>query len=179
VLQKEGEEKMKKRQNKNEKRLHGKFLAVPLILLLLFLSVSIGVYAWWDSKRAEKNIEVDVGESVTLNMSDATLDIAEDEFLVPQGALLGPKDKTVINATFNLTIDKLLASDATVNVTLVNPDPELLVVDYTLDPADGKINSTNPVTLTVTIRLVNDAETIDYSAIKNSTKDIQVIVFIE
>jgi hypothetical protein len=137
------------------------------------------VYAWWDSKRAEKNIEVDVGESVTLNMSDATLDIADDEFLVPQGALLGPKDKTVINATFNLTIDKLLASDATVNVTLVNPDPELLVVDYTLDPADGKINSTNPVTLTVTIRLVNDAETIDYSAIKNSTKDIQVIVFIE
>jgi hypothetical protein len=170
---------MKKRQNKNEKRLHGKFLAVPLILLFLFLSASIGVYAWWDSKRAEKNIEVDVGESVTLNMSDATLDIAEDEFLVPQGALLGPKDKTVINATFNLTIDKLLASDATVNVTLVNPDTELLVVDYTLDPADGKINSTNPVTLTVTIRLVNDAETIDYSAIKNSTKDIQVIVFIE
>ena len=169
---------MKKRQNKNEKRSYKSFLIIPLTLLLL-LSASFGVYAWWDSKRAEKNIEVNVGESVTLNMSDATLDIAEDEFLVPQGALLGPKDKTVINATFNLTIDKLLASDATVNVTLVNPDPELLVVDYTLDPADGKINSTNPVTLTVTIRLVNDAETIDYSAIKNSTKDIQVIVFIE
>jgi hypothetical protein len=162
-----------------EKNFHfRKLILAALLLFISFVSLVGATWAYWDSKRAEKNIEVDVGESVTLNMSDATLDIAEDEFLVPQGALLGPKDKTVINATFNLTIDKLLASDATVNVTLVNPDPELLAVYYTLDPADRKINSTNPVTLTVTIRLVNDAEAIDYSAIKNSTKNIQVIVFI-
>ena len=169
---------MNKKQNKNKKRSYKSFLVIPLTLLL-FLSASFGVYAWWDSKRAEKDIEVNVGESVTLSMSDAILDIAVDEFLVPQGALLGPKDKTVINATFNLTIDKLLASDATVNVTLVNPDDDLFVLDYVLDPVDGQINSAKPVTLTVTIRLVNDALDVDYSVIKSSTKNIQVIVFIE
>ncbi|HHX32574.1 MAG TPA: hypothetical protein GX712_08295 [Bacteroidales bacterium] len=177
MLQKEGEEKMKKRQNKNEKRSYKSFLIIPLTLLLL-LSASVGVYAWWDSRRAEKSIEVDVGKSVTLTMSDATLDIAAYEFLVPEGALLGPDDETVINATFNLTIDKELENAATVNVTLINPKDDLFVLDYELS-GDGKINKNNPVTLTVTIKLVNDAEAIDYSTIKNSTKYIQVIVFIE
>lgn len=175
---------MNKRQNKNEKRSYAKFLAVPLILLL-FLSTSFGVYAWWDSRRAEKYIKVDVGESVTLNMSDADLGSDAGKRLVPQGALKGSNDIYVINATFNLTIDKQLAEDATVNVTFGNLDTTLLVVEHTLDPADpadpadGKINKNKPVTLTVTIKLADDAEATDYTAIKNSIKNIQVVVFIE
>lgn len=169
---------MNKRQNKNKRRLYKSFLIIPLTLLLL-LSASFGVYAWWDSRRAQKNIKVDVGESVTLTMSGANLGDAAGKSLVPQGALLGPNDITVIIATFNLTIDKQLANDATVKVTLVNPDNNLFVLDYELNPGDGKINFEKPVNLTVSIRLVDNARTIDYDDIKGEIKNIKVIVFIE
>lgn len=148
---------------------------ITLLTLLLCVSLAIGAYAWWDFTTKDDSTDISVGDYVTLTLSDGVLSPA-DKNLVPEGALLGPDDVTELTVTYTLSIDKELATSATINVEIDNPDEDLFVITYNL--SDTTVNQGDTITLTVTVSLIDDAELNDYSSIQNTVQEMSVTVFL-
>lgn len=142
------------------KKNYKSLLSIALVLLLV--AVTALTFAYWDQLTQEDNISINVGQGKRVTITE-TLQVDEDERLVPVGVVMGTNDVDSITVKYNVHITEFVDGyDLDITVT---PIHDLLVPVVTLGEFDE--NNEAEVTITFTLEMPNNEA--EYNAVANKT----------
>ena len=147
------------------------------ILLLLLVAVLLGgtalAFGYWDSLSDSSNGTIEIGQGVTLTVTDVVAEAPAGSYLVPTGVVVKENDVNSIDLTYNVKLDLAVvtALDLSVvesNVLIGGDATNKDLVNFAYDLASDTVNDSN-VLVTVTVTLTAPATEEIYNLIKNQT----------
>jgi len=148
-----------------------KKLAIVLVALVAF-GGTVSAYAWWDTLQTEQTGQtLTIGEGTVLTVAaNPSAELGKN--LVPDEALLGVNDVKSYTLTYNLTLDKQLAADATLTAVVDN-----ILVGGVANPGSAisvavaydtqAINLDSAVVVTLTVTMANPVDQAQYDLLAN------------
>lgn len=148
-------------------------LLLVLVALVTF-GGTVGAYAWWDTlteNRTNETLTIGEGADLTITVNASA---EAGKTLVPSGTLLGANDVTSYTLTYDLALNKQLASDLTLTAAVSNVaiggstvNAGLVTVTPTYSVSQA-INADTTVVVTLTVTLAEPTTEAIYNAVANA-----------
>lgn len=149
---------------KERKSFRKVFLIVP-ILFLMIVTLSVATYAWWNSLQTNKNVEVEIGDRVTIVANSAT-GFEFGSGLVPIGTDLINGQVNVVTGTIVLNITGIDVEKDNVDLVVTNNLPtelqNVFIITYNGD-SNGVFTNVTDGTLPVEIIIQLDEDEAKYT----------------
>lgn len=170
-----------KNQRKERKSFRKVFLIIS-ILLLTIATLSVTTYAWWNSLQKDKNVEVSVGDTVSIKVDGNDI-TPSGSFLVPEGQDVLSNHVTSISETYTVStfhsenegegyFDLVVTvKDIKLGVNLLNDKRVLGVIKTSLSNGSETNKTDRALTTFVkqdSVRYITITITLDFSGISDN-----------